>query len=129
VKYDIITNLQFQKFNSRIETPYGLLSGLRDATLDAHFDDMRNALVAQLNARVLTEPAGDEVVATTAVNVPLRPRWIPKFLWRRLSCRVIRTTATAQPLWAYPSASVGVPALGRPVRMETRSLDVLWEDR
>lgn len=51
--------------------------------------------------------------------LPVRPRWLPRFLWRRIPTRVATWTLTARPEWIYPYSTVP-PQLGRPVQFLTQ---------
>jgi len=108
------------------------LPGVMDTR--AEFDlrrDARGELVMSLRAYVLTEPAGETAVTTRTVTWQevRRPRWLPKFAWRRLR-REARTEVVhlrVQPLWVYPHSSVAVPRLGEPVRLWTSDpAEVRW---
>lgn len=83
-------------------------------------DYLGNRLVAELNAYVLTEHAGPAVEDRVAALLPIRPRWLPRWLWRRIPTRRVEWTLTVEPRWSYPNAAVQLPAVGRPHKLAYR---------
>ena len=80
-------------------------------------------LVAQISTLMLAEVAGDmesaTITTTFAYSYPVRPWWLPQWLWRRIDWRdkyvTRRLTADVKPVWKYPEATL-VPELGRGYR-------------
>jgi hypothetical protein len=91
-----------------------VLAEALDPELVVH--DTLEHMVIALKVRLLTEPAGGAATDYVTALLPLRPRWLPRFLWRRIPTRSVRWTLSARPEWSYPRASV-VPDMGDPVRI------------
>lgn len=79
-------------------------------------DFIAGALVAQLNAFVLAEDAGPVVAETVRVMLPHRPRWLPRWVWRRIPSVGHEFRLEVRPRWVYPQATVRVDGLG-PARL------------
>lgn len=108
--------LELARVAARQHITEELLTGIHHAELAAVFERVWGNLVLELNGYVLTETGGDTVTDSVTALLPLRPRWLPRWLWRRIPTRSVRWTLTARPVFRYPRASVAVPALGAPVR-------------
>lgn len=97
--------------------------GLHRQDLRLVADATTERLTAQLSAFVMTQPAGNpvRVSRTISTTVPYRPRWCPRWLWRRVPERhdTRAITLAAFPKFTYPSATIAVPALGAPVKFVT----------
>lgn len=99
-----------------------LIVGAQRPTVEAIVDHTADSLVAALNAFVLTEHAGPMATDWLRVELPLRPRWMPRWLWRRVPCRPAVFELRVRPLWVYPQATFKVPdgRLGAAVMMAQR---------
>jgi hypothetical protein len=93
-----------------------LVEGLQRPHFDVISNYTADTLVAQLNAYVLTEHAGRMVTDHVRALLPVRPRWMPRWLWRRIPTRDVEWTLRVRPRWTYPRAGLRVPELGDAVR-------------
>lgn len=107
-----VLELAFQQFYSQARMP----AGLRRVEFESYANMMADEIIMQMRAMMLAEDGGPETTDTVAWLSPLRPWWIPKFLWRRIPTKHVRYTLTCQPKYLYPHATVRVPELGQPVR-------------
>ena len=84
-----------------------------------------DALVLTMTAACMGEDAGDPVISTTTERWVVRPWWLPKFLWNRLTWTELVRKTTHQPKWIYPSSNIKVPELGsaRPTILVTEHND------
>lgn len=108
-------NLDLLKVAARSHIDRHLFTGAQHVSFDIR-RHVFHQLVFELNAHVLVEDAGDEVVERIRADLPVRPRWLPRWLFRRIPTRRVTWTLTARPRWTYPQATLRVPGLG-PARM------------
>lgn len=100
------------------------LPGLHRVKATTQRDVMRDALVHSLTAYVLSENAGPPVRSVRTrreeFEQHVRPRWLPRFLWRRIPTRTCTVSVTAraeaQATWIYPQATVRLPDVLGPAR-------------
>lgn len=111
-----VLELDWQQFYAQQGMTRPMLEGLHHEQFAARWDIFRDVLWARFTAAVLAEDAGPEVIDTVRWLSPLRPRWIPKWLWRRIPTREVKYQLRVQPRYIYPHATVKVAALGSPVR-------------
>lgn len=108
-------SLEYVGFYARQQLPIGVLRHtLRTEAFVAHEMD---ALVFMMSAYVLGEDGGDEVSDWVNVRLPIRPRWMPKWLWRKIPCRDARWELRCRPKWTYPHSNIQVPDLGPEVKI------------
>lgn len=89
---------------------------LQRPELNVRLERLTDSLAFHLTAYLLTENAGPVVVDGPVVDLPVKPRWMPAFVWRRIPTHRARFTISVQPKYSYPSANIKVPDIGRPVR-------------
>lgn len=117
-----ILELDWQQFYAMQHISDGLL-GLHNEQFKVGWDFMREELWARFSAAVLAEDAGEKVEDYVTWLSPLRPWWIPKWLWRKIPTKPVRYTLTVQPRYIYPHATLKVPQVGAPVRFAYQTLD------
>jgi hypothetical protein len=103
--------LDLLKVAARTQIDRTLFTGAHQVSFDIR-RHVVHQLVFELNAHVLVEDAGDEVVERIRAELPVRPRWLPRWLFRRIPTRQVAWTLTARPQWIYPQATLRVPGLG-----------------
>lgn len=101
----------------KLEFSRDLLTGMHHTELKSLVDYETGNLVIRLNTYVLTDLAGPPAEGRVTVALPVRPWWIPKFMWKRIPTGRGTWSVKATPKWTYPSANVSVPPLGNPVRI------------
>jgi hypothetical protein len=87
-------------------------TGVYDLSTDLVTNLAGEELAAHVSGFVLAEHAGKPVTDTVRALLPRRPRWIPRFLWRRIPTVSAAWTLSAEPLWTYPQSSAVLPPLG-----------------
>jgi hypothetical protein len=107
--------LDYVQFYSRTVLPQGCID--RATKVDGYLAHEMDGLVFLLRTAVLGEDGGDEVSDWVEVLLPIRPRWIPKWAWKRIPTRRARWELRAQPKWTYPHSNIKVPDLGPQVRI------------
>lgn len=124
----LIASREFEKtmVAAKVHTDRQMLAGMQHAELTQYTEFMFDQLVTQLTTMVLTEPAGHAARDYVKAALPIRPRWLPKFLWQRIPTRDVKWTLTARPRWSYPHCSVAFDKkMGSAVRMIAQdSVDV-----
>jgi len=101
---------------------------LADARFSMTRDEALRMLLYRVETFVLSDQGGKPVTAKEVVERKVRPRWLPKWLWRSIFVERVVVSVTAYPLWTYPSADITVPELGRPVRIyEHSSSNYAWD--
>lgn len=114
---------------ARTHIPSGVLRANAEVAVDRELD----GLMVMFRGYVLGEEGGDEAVDWVTVNLPVRPRWFPRWLWRRLPCREAHWELRCQPMWMYPNSTIAVPDLGHAVKISVpRGMDHgdgNWRDR
>lgn len=122
--------LDLVRFYAHQRVPRGVIQ--RATRIENWLDPVSDSLVYGLRTAVLGEDGGDVVSDWVTVLMPLRPRWIPRWLWKRIPTREATWTLTARPKWTYPHSSIQVPDLGPPVRIAVhdglRRGDDRWRD-
>lgn len=108
------TTVQLDKLKvaAQVAIERNLVEGAHQPTFELIEDHVANRLVARLNAYMLTEHAGGAVWDEVHVALPVRPWWLPRWLWDRIPSRDETLTLSCRPRWNYPRASVLVPDLG-----------------
>lgn len=115
--------LRYERMISQARVSGDLVAGAHHAEMTHHMDKVTHQLVLAMTAAVLTETDDGPITTTTTTTfrytAPIRPRWMPKMLWRRIGwfeVSVPRSAAlTVEPRWKYPHAQVVHP-LGQPIR-------------
>jgi hypothetical protein len=102
--------LDYVQFYARTNLPSGCIEQATKA--DGFIEHEMQHLVFMLRTAVLGEDGGDEVSDWVEVLLPIRPRWIPKWAWKRIPTRAARWELRAQPKWTYPYSEFLVPELG-----------------
>lgn len=111
-----VLDLELLKVAGRRYIPTELFQGAQRPMLDLVADETIGSLVAQVNALVLSDYAGDTVHGEVTVKIPQRPWWLPGWLWSRVPVKRQVWHMAVRPRWTYPSANISVPDLGAPVR-------------
>lgn len=111
-----VFDLDLLKVHAQRVVDRRLCEGLQHPQFEVVANHTADTLVAQLNAYVLAEHAGRTVTDHVRALLPVRPRWIPRWLWRRIPTRDVEWTLRVRPRWTYPRASLHVPELGAAVR-------------
>lgn len=112
IAYEQLT-LEHVMLYSRFALPQGLVN----MEFDMQMDVIANHLVAFLRGFVLGEDAGPTQTTQRTVcwQEPVRPKWIPKWAWRKVKrtdhSETVKLSITPQ--YIYPESTVKVPALGR----------------
>ncbi len=99
-----------------------LPAGAHHVEIQTEVDRALDLMTVRMTALMLTEHAGEaetkEFTTTFRYTAPIRPRWLPLLLWRRIPWREVaiprKATLTVQPIWKYPHATEIQP-LGRPI--------------
>lgn len=129
--------LRYQQVMARIDMSEDYLAGLHHTQVETYHNETVYQTYMQMRGYVLTEDAEGPVRGSKrevfAFTYAVRPRWLPKFLWKRVpwaEARPVReVTMSVQPKWKYPHATI-VGELGRPLRMlEAPSYRVMDEFR
>lgn len=115
--------LEQLKLSARGRITRELFAGAQNAEVVLFYE--LDHLVAQVNAHVLREPAGLEVREQVSADLPTRPWWLPRWLYRRIPCRRTTWTLSARPVWTYPQATMKVSGLGPAYRYAVTNL---WRD-
>jgi hypothetical protein len=102
-------------------------TGLQQTEWRVALDNEARALAASLTAYVLAQEGGQTVTAYAYYWQRVRPRWLPRWLWRRVPEQREVTTQSAQPMWTYPQANIQVPELG-PVVLKLYDRTTFTED-
>lgn len=89
--------------------------GLQREVVATYLDMVSDSLVFELHGYVFKEQAGETVRDKISVKLPVRPWWLPKFLWKRLPLATGTWELSVTPEWTYPSANIKVPNLNSPV--------------
>lgn len=89
--------------------------GVQGVDCDVRFDLAADQLVATLTGYVLGQE-GQSVTASTVVDVPRFPRWLPKWLRRRWTGRQT-VSLDATPVLVWPEAQWTPPEWGRYVEI------------
>jgi len=115
-------SLDLLKFQARSHIDEQLFAGAQHVSFDIR-RHVFHQLVFELNAHVLVEDAGPEVTERIRAELPVRPRWLPRWLFRRIPTRQVAWTLTARPQWTYPQATLRVPGLGPATMYVSTKLD------
>ena len=118
--------LILQEVGGRVLLSEGVM-GLQKAEWSVALDNEARALAAGVIAYVLAQEGGQTVTATAYYWQRVRPRWLPRWLWRRVPEQREVTTQSAQPMWTYPQANIQVPELG-PVVLKLYDRTTFTED-
>lgn len=106
--------MELVSFYARERLPRGVIDRVE---MHQMVDNVTDSLIFALTTAVMGEDGGDEVADWVTVLLPIRPRWIPKWAWRRIPTRRARWELRVQPMWTYPHSNIKVPDLGQPVRI------------
>ena len=107
--------LEMVRFHAQQRVPRGVIE--RATSIEQWVDPVTDSLVYAIRTAVLGEDGGDVASDSVTVLMPVRPRWLPRRLWKRIPTRQATWTLTAHPKWTYPHSSIQVPDLGSPVRI------------
>lgn len=127
-----VVNLTWQAYYAQTVIPGQMLPGgifheHFSTTLPLDFD----GLVMQLKAYVLKNDGGEPKTASVVVDLPIKPRWYPRWLWRRIPTRKAEWVLTVTPEWTYPSADIKIPQMSPAVRLSTQDFirgDGEWKE-
>lgn len=119
---DVINTVTLEavRFYAQQHLPRHFIENIDTVELSTYFDHVSEHMVMMMRAYVLGEEGGETAEDTFAVMLPTRPRWLPKWLWRRIPTYRAEVTLTAQPKWTYPHSTIKVPELEQPVRIAVR---------
>lgn len=116
--------LDYMGVYAQVSASEDMVAGMHHAEMRDYVDMYTRHLVLELKGHVLTEategPVSKSSTHTFRFTYPVKPKWMPKALWRRIPWAVAEvphtTTLSVQPKWKYPHATTVHP-LGQPVRM------------
>ena len=115
IEYETIA-LERKAMFVRRETERRVLESL-DRTQWTQFESYeRDTMVTELMEYILAYEGGATASDWVVADLAIRPRWFPKFLWRRMPTRRVRWTLEATPEWIWPFYAMRLPEpLGRAV--------------
>lgn len=112
-----VLELDWQQFYARQGMSRAMLTGLHREQFHVAWDMIRDELWATFTAAVMAEDAGPTESDWVKWLSPIRPWWIPKWLWRRIPTKIVDYKLTVLPRYIYPHATIKVPEIGPPVRI------------
>lgn len=107
---------EYMRVAAKTQIDEMLLTGIHHPQLEEFYVQEMRRLVFELNGYVLTSDAGEGAKDWVVADLAVRPRWFPKWAWKRMPTRRVRWELNATPKWKYPHASM-VGKLGQPVEM------------
>ena len=107
--------LERRQFAVKRETEPRVLESLDRAQWRQFESFERDTMITELMEYILAYEGGTTATDWVVAELAVRPRWFPKFLWRRMPTRRVRWEIEATPEWIWPFATVRLPeSLGRP---------------